>query len=1267
MKKALLLTLFICNILSASSNSVFEHLGTNEGMSSSSINTIEKDSLGFMWFAMGNGANRFSGSDFSYYDISLQTDYIQDKNVSHIRNIDGILWATMRSGYLLKYDYLLDKFEVEAYKERNAFYDIFKLSSTTLLITGSSLHCYNTLNKELHETYFEDNNNFRTARVIGNRVYIGTDRGVYLFYLNQNSLVFGEILLPNIYIQTLDVHNNNLIVGTSEKGLYLLNQEGTVLNHRSFGYGENIQSIKCNDSLTYIGVNRVGLVVLDDNFVIQATYTHDTNSSSSLSINSIHDIYIDHEKRIWLSTYRKGVDILDPKEQSFKTNVHKSYQENSLHNNIVRSICEIKKNTLWFGTERGISSYDYENDKWYKLSFLENEAVLHIKRWKSNVIICTYGSGLIIVDPQKGSITQKYSSEEGVSDFIYNCFVDNKDRIWFASLDILYCLDEDFNLKEVSLTNVKEITQSKNGDIVVGSFQGIFRISETYSASQMFSQSLKNSLVWSILEDTNTLWVGTEGGGLKSINTETGNLKNIETVTSTMIFDIHKDLNNNLWLLTSDGVGKYDPNLEHYTIHNTSDNLPTNDFRLGRIEEASDGDFFVSSSYGSVQFNPNDIKTYSTSIDVYITNLEVSGNKYNQYSPLYLQDIKLKYNENSLSFTFEGLGFTNIEKSRYRWKMIGVDKDWVTSSNRTANYSNLSYGTYRLLYLASNSDGIWMEKPKELIITITPPLWATLGARIFYVLIFILLLWLILYFYKARIKRNLSEDKIRSFINIAHDINTMVSVIKLSTEKITSGMEQNSSVKILLQNSERLSNWASQLITFQKAERDNLRLKVEEIYISHFIDSIVMSFTPLTEHHKITIDTNIDPNSTLWFDKLLMERVINNLISNAIKYSQEGGKIEIISKENDSICRIAIKDEGIGIPKEEQREIFKRFYRADNINDVKNNTGSGVGLMLSKHIVRLHHGKIEFESQVGRGSTFFIHLEKGNSHYSNHQIITSENTEVELPTSKINLSEFAKKTILLIDDNDDFRFSLKTELNNVFNIIEARNGEEGLIKATQKMPDVIITDIMMPKISGSELCFQLKNDEATNHIPIIILTSLATTQDKVENIEYGADAYIEKPLNLKLLKLTLRNILKAQEHLKNYYNVYEKEGDKQHHKSPSTENAFMGKVASIVKLQLQQEESIDIDNIASNLGFSRSVLYRKIKAITGLSPAAFIQKIKLQYAIDLLSNSLHLSIKEVAFMCGYVNSKHFSVAFRKEFETTPTAFRNTQKTNKIRP
>jgi len=1239
----------------------FQHIDINTGLNSASINAIDSDTLGFVWFASANGVDRYSGSEIKQYDLSLQTPVPFDKNVLSIKNIDGQLWATLRSGHLFKYDYLHDNFRLLASRSDFQFRDIIRISGSKLLITGTGILCYDESSGELEEVFTEKDNYFRTPLILDDLLYVATNNGLCCFDIVDSSVQYNSRILDSIYIQTLDVFKEQLLIGTSGEGLYQLKNNGDIIRHLSFDYGENIQSIKCTDSIIYIGVNRVGLILLDSALNHIETYSHNADDSNSLSINSIHDIFVDEEHRVWISTYRKGVDVLDPNRKPFSSIIHEKKIDNSLHNNVVRSICKVSPDEIWFGTERGISIYTPSKDKWKMIHPLENEAVLQIIRRNDRLAISTFGAGIVILDPSTYEIEKVYNSQNGANDFIYTSFVDDEQRLWFAGLEELYCLDPSNNLNSYPIKNIKSIIQY-NGNIIAGTFQGLFSINREGVISKIYA-GLDNDLIWCVYPADSILWVGTEGKGLLKVDTRSGEVYNSEAVSSQVIFDIYQDNNLNLWLLTSRGLGKFNPQKNSYILYTMHDNLPTNDFRLGEITEIEKGKLMVCSSFGVLEFRPDEINDYTVPTDVYITKLEISGTPYTEESTLYLENLELLYNQNSLSFTFESIGFTNSKRSLYRWKLVGYDDQWIISDDGNVSYSNLPIGKYQLEYMASNRDGLWMEQPRILDITIKPPLWKTTLAKIIYVLILLGLFRLIFYVYRTRLNRKYSEDKIRSFINIAHDISNMVSVIKLSAEKITNGMPENHSTKLLLQNTNRLSNWATQLISFQKAEHGKLRINAEEVTLYPLVKSIAEGFSPLLEQKRITLKMEVDTKIRIWFDRNLMERVINNLLSNAIKYSHEFGLILISTKETNENIILSIKDEGIGIPKQDQKEIFKRFYRSENMNDVKQNVGSGIGLMLSKHIVSLHHGKIDFESEPGVGSTFKVCLKKGNAHYEKEQI-SKKSESKSVPVRDVNLSEFSSRHILLIDDNDQFRQSLKEELKGIFKITEASNGEEGIMKAIEVMPDVIITDIMMPKVSGSELCFQLKNDEATSHIPIIILTSLATTQDKVENIEYGADAYIEKPLNLKLLKLTLRNIFQAQDRLKEYYNINE---DIKKHKAPATENAFIGDLVNLIKLQLKNEKVIDIELIARDLGLSRSAFYRKIKSITHLAPAAFIQKVKLLYAADLLVNSRHLNIKEIAYMCGFVNSKHFSVAFRKEFRSTPTAYREQKNAKKARP
>ena len=455
------------------------------------------------------------------------------------------------------------------------------------------------------------------------------------------------------------------------------------------------------------------------------------------------------------------------------------------------------------------------------------------------------------------------------------------------------------------------------------------------------------------------------------------------------------------------------------------------------------------------------------------------------------------------------------------------------------------------------------------------------------------------------------------------------------------------SFDLIHRNTQNLNEYVTQLLDFQKADRGMLKLSVSKIDLKKILHRIVAEVEPLLKQKSIDISIAV-PKTYLWFDENKMSRIFYNLISNAIKYSEEGGHIEINASANNKTIKIDFIDYGFGVPEKEQKLIFSRFTRGTNINN-KGISGSGIGLMISKKIVELHGGKIELKSKENLGATFSVILQKGSEHYNEKDILIKD--------KDTNKSEFieddinSKIRILLVDDNEDLRVTIKKELEKKYTVIDAPNGKEALLIAVAKNPDLIITDVMMPVMGGKELCNIIKTNFQTSHIPVIMITALSEVDDKVEGLEIGADAYVEKPFNMKILMATVNNLIKSRQRLNRIFNPNSEDKVK----IKSADDNFLSEVVQIIKENITNSE-FSIDLISEKTGLSRSSLFRKLKGLTNMSPVDLVIRIKLNHAAELLKNKADMRMSDVAYESGFNDPRYFSTLFKKTFGKTPKEY-----------
>jgi len=617
----------------------------------------------------------------------------------------------------------------------------------------------------------------------------------------------------------------------------------------------------------------------------------------------------------------------------------------------------------------------------------------------------------------------------------------------------------------------------------------------------------------------------------------------------------------------------------------------------------------------------------------------------------FLDKIELNYNQNSLSFNFETPKLHGSKKQVFSWELKGFDNQPTLSKNsRQAVYSKLPAGSYSLETKVTNVDGVLSSEIYSIDVIIKQPFWLSNFAFLVYIFLGFVLGYLLILIKKSRADQKFNDNKIKFFTEVAHDIRTPVTLIQLLVSQLSEKNKFQNSIELIQRNTQNLNEYVTQLLDFQKADRGMLKLSVKKVDLKKIIHRTVAEFEPLLIEKSIDISLSV-PKVYLWFDETKVSRIFYNLLSNAIKYSEDGGQIEIKVLVNNENVQIDFIDNGIGIPEDEHKLLFSRFTRGTNINN-KGISGSGIGLMISKKIIELHGGTIEFKSKQNIGSTFSLTLKKGSEHYNEKDLFVKESEVFDSESIQEGIT--SNKTLLLVEDNEDLRATIKFELEKKYTVIDAPNGREALLIALSKNLDLIITDVMMPVMGGKELCNTIKTNFQTSHIPLIMITSLNDVDDKIEGLEIGADAYLEKPFNMKILNALIVNLLNSRQPIAQ---ISKSSLDPKQQVKSNDEN-FLSDIVEIIKMNITNSE-FSIDLISEKTGLSRSKLFRKLKGLTNMSPVDLVIKIKLNHASELLKNNTTMRISEVAYASGFNDPKYFSTLFKKFYGKTPKEYSET--------
>ena len=1240
------------------------HLDSKEGLINGTIIAFERDSLGYLWIGTDQGLNRYSGVEFKNYDLD-ENNKIKGKEIADLLNVKGNLYAISSGGSLIKYYYEKDRFE-ELYTEtKNKFISLTNLNDSHILIgLSAGFIVYDINTQQATEVQFKNFINNRKVEFYNNEIYAASSIGFSVFSYQEDTK---KLVLEQKYLSDQDVidfafdSEERIWVGTEVGGLYIINKDDlknipiSQISNKTYAIRQ-IDFDKNNNAL--IAIDRLGLFVLDDKFEIVKSYSHNEDNQNSISQNSIYEIYVDDTNAYWLGFREGGINIIYDKKNVFTNIQHVPNQANSIQNNNIRSIYEFNSGDLWFGTENGISKYDTNNNwtNYNKDPKLFNTAVLAVNEYQNNLILGTYGEGLLSLNPDNGNVTSLELSADISSKFVFKIRTYD-DNLWIGGSDapLTHFKDNKFvNTYKVGL--VRSLIEGYDNINYVGADIGLFELNTRNASVRKMEESVFNNLneVYDLNLDyvNNCIWIGSRNG-LYKYNLSTDKLENLGDSTNKRIgtvFSIKKDNMQNLYFSSVSGLWKYNIKNKFFRKYGMQDGMFIDEFGIGASAKFKDGRLAFGGAKGAVVFNPIDLVKDKPISDIFISNFQINGKEPDSLTLSkninYTKKLELNYDQNTISFNYETIKFHGSKRNVFHTKLDGFDKDYqVRYGNEKIDYSNLNPGTYHLHVKGFNADGVKGENDYTLEIVVKNPFWKTIWAFGFYILLFFLIVYLIFRISRANIQKRFDENRIKFFVEVAHDIRTPVSLIQLLVKQLTNQENTEKSIELIQRNSQNLNEYVTQLLDFQKIDRKQLKLTVSKVDLKDCLAKIINDFTPILQEKSLDISLEVK-HIPVWFDIAKMNRIFYNLISNAIKYTNEGGEIKVKAYLDDTTLKIEFADNGVGIPEKQQELIFNRFTRGTNVSN-KGIPGTGIGLLLSKKIVELHGGRILLESKENIGSKFTIVLPSGTEHYSNECIVDDGN-QVE---AKANVDQLITKNklILLVEDTKDLRVAVKSELDKNYTVIEASNGKEGLLLALSKNPDLIITDVMMPEMDGKELCNLLKTNFKTSHIPVVMLTALADIDDKIQGLETGADAYVEKPFNVSILTATINNLIRSRE------NVNRLLDDKKVKKQLTPDESFLSDVINVIKENLT-EKDFSIDTLCEVMGLSRSNLFRKLKGLVHMSPSDLMVKIKLGHAEELMKKKAHNRISDIAYESGFHDPKYFSTLFKKHYGKTPKEY-----------
>ena len=771
------------------------------------------------------------------------------------------------------------------------------------------------------------------------------------------------------------------------------------------------------------------------------------------------------------------------------------------------------------------------------------------------------------------------------------------------------------------------------------------------------------------------------------------------------IKSILEDENGNLWLGTNTSITFFDIENESFKNYSIADGLRGSDFNLESALYSTDGLMYFGSTEGLNVFDPKQITQSGFIPPLVITEFQVFNLpvKIGEDSPLKenileAKEIILPFSQNVFSFQFSALDYNSPQSIQYAYKMEGFDNDWINSGNRRfITYTNLNSGTYTFKVKATNSDGLWSENYKSISVVINSPWWRTGWAYVSYVLLIVLGLVaarkiemnrsrlrneLKMREFEAKKQRELENIKSRFFANLSHEFRTPLTLIRGPVEELINGTaaeNQKEYYQLIQRNSEKLQELIDQLLELTQLENAAIPLKAKKENLVNLLRGVFYSFDSLGKEKEIKLSFNADRDKLIcWVDRDKLEKIINNLLSNAFKFTPAKGEISfniyLQFFDGNEYAIVKVADTGIGIPPDKLQNIFDRFYQVDD-STRKKFGGSGIGLALVKELVDLHKWNIDVKSEVSKGTEFYLRIPLSDTYLSENekdieriidqhlledkaQIIAGDkplslDEEIEQEILEKKKLADSKPSILIVEDSEDVRSYITGLLKNDYIINEAADGEVGIKKSAEVMPDLIISDVMMPSMNGFEFCKKVKTDWLTSHIPVILLTAKASPESRIEGLETGADDYLTKPFSSKELLVRIKNLLEQRKSLREKFSK-EIKVEPASIAVNSIDNEFLEKAFDVAEKNLSNTE-FNSEAFAKEMFVSRSQLHRKVLALTGQAPGEFVRTFRLKKAASLILEK-RLSITQIAFEVGFNSPSHFTKAFRQQFNCLPTEF-----------
>lgn len=1295
-----------CFLLCGGASRNVTHYTISDGLSNNAVYSITQDTKGRMWFGTIDGLHSFDGN------------HIRVWRDSRVESLGACIYTILEDSMQLYvgserglaiFNLLTESFsDFQARSEfgesiHSSVSHVMRDSRHNIWITtaGQGVFRYNLPNKTLHQYMAIGKVNCDFVYYImedsSGTIWLATrEGGISRYVVSQD--MFQPVALQDVKDARVlfEDSSHRLWVGTGRDGLYLLDKEHGRLIQKipplQFNHPFQVRRIVEWQPGHLLLASDEGLTKYDVTAEKVDVIKADSRHPEGLNDNYLHELFLDRENALWIGTYFGGVNYVSSVQDNFR---HYHKDNSQLDARIISVFAHADKGNLWIGTDdAGFFYWDRQKQTFqgYRPQKGKPGPAYHnihaLLQDGDKLFVGMFMGGLDILDLRTGKF-KNYKADTSprslYSSEIYALYKDSRQKIWIGTTAGLNCYNsqtDDFErIYELHGANISYIFEEKGKKLWVCSLNsGVYCLDYQTGKWMHYFHQLKdeegtlptNQIITGCLDMQGVLWLGTDGDGLlrydrkKDVFVREGLPEHIR-----VIYKILPD-KDKLWFTTNNGMYCYQPLTSSLKFYNKKDGLQENLFLPNSGIQLSDGTIMVGGVNGFNEFRPDKIQVDTQIPTVILTDFQLFNKPVvigSEDSPLkvsitYADRLVLDYSHSMFSFSVAALSYINTSKNKYRYRLEGFEKDWTETNDAPhVTYTNLPAGDYVFQVSASNSDGMWNENAIAFPIKVLPPWWASSYMIVGYVLLGIA--GLVYAYYRMNkihrrrmtlltIKkdREIYQSKIEFFTGIMHEIRTPLTLILAPLENV---MKSSGTVKDVLpqlqvieRNGKRLLTLVNQLMDFRKAESGGMNVILAETNIKTLLMNVYQRFQLSADIKHIKISLTMPEESCYArVDQEAFTKVVSNLLSNALKFTDTCIWIDLLIV-GDKKLEVRVRDNGQGIDVKEQEKIFSPFYQVPD-KASSGRIGTGVGLSLVKKLVDLMHGGLNLESELGVGSTFIVSFDR--LEHKEGQVVEQVSSQDIQAEDKADIPE-GQYRVLIVDDNQDLREYLHQLLSVRYQVSCAENGKEAWDSILQNMPDLVVSDVMMPVMDGIQLCRNIKQNLSTSHIPVILLTAKAASEDYVEGLESGADVYLEKPFSGDVINAQIASIFRNREGMKKDFKTKPMVSSVSISK---LDTLLMDKISKIIEKRMTDSD-FTVDVLAQEVGISRSGLFAKIKAISGMTPNDYIRLIRLKKAAYLLAEE-EVSSSEACFRVGFSSPSYFAKCFQAQFGIAPAEFR----------